>query len=152
MKEQDLHWLAGLMEGEGFFSKVQKSQKTYVAIEMTDEDVVNRVSKLLKVGVQEIPPRKQGYKTSYRCRVYGPKAIDLMKSLRPHMGKRRQAKIDSLLASYNPKKKILLDEEKAEILSLCKEGKLTQTEIGKRFHVSRETVNKLHSKNMVRIV
>lgn len=48
MENNDLHWLAGLLEGEGSFMKPSPSSPNcpIISLQMTDEDIVKRVSLL----------------------------------------------------------------------------------------------------------
>lgn len=146
MNEKELYWLAGLLEGEGCFSRTKKTGKIFIALEMTDEDIVNKVAKIFGVKYYSITPRKEGYKISYKCRVVGRNAIKLMTLLQPLMGVRRMQKIETLRNEFNPKKKFLSKEQKLEIVSLCKKKELSQSQIGKLFNISRESVNKINAK------
>ena len=52
MKALDFYWLCGLLEGEGSFMKGPPSRPQYpiLTVTSTDEDVLQRVSKLFGVG------------------------------------------------------------------------------------------------------
>ena len=51
MIARDLYWLAGLLEGEGSFMRGPPSRPNMpaIAIQMTDEDVIQRVAQLWAV-------------------------------------------------------------------------------------------------------
>lgn len=100
MTDLELAWLAGLLEGEGSFLRPPPSdlKRPRISIEMTDEDVMQRVADL--VGLKLVRPRirQVHWKPSFRLAIRGPKAVDLMKRLYPLMGKRRQEQIDQALS------------------------------------------------------
>lgn len=94
-KDQDLYWLAGLLEGEGCFRNHYNGHCT-IQLGMTDQDVVERVGGFFGSKIyyrQNLPPRKD----SYEARVAGHKAYLLMQALLPLMGLRRASKIREAL-------------------------------------------------------
>jgi hypothetical protein len=111
--DQDLAWLAGLIEGEGTFLTGPPSapRSPAVQLSMVDRDVVERAGTLL--GVTVVPSRREGWKTAYCVRVRGSRAVLWMKRLRPLMGARRRDQIDRAVASYGPDPRRLLDDERA---------------------------------------
>jgi hypothetical protein len=113
--DQDLAWLAGLIEGEGTFLAGPPSAPRTPAVQlsMVDRDVVERAGSLLEAGVQVIRSRRQNWRTAYSVRVRGMRAVLWMKRLRPLMGARRQAQIDRALASYAPDPRRVMNEERA---------------------------------------
>lgn len=103
MNDLDLYWLAGILEGEGCFSKGTSKTPNRVAITvvMTDKDIVDRVAKLFNVNwVLKI--NRGDYKTQWRTQLRGAKAIKLMHLILPIMGLRRQDKIKEIIQSYDP--------------------------------------------------
>ena len=98
----DQCWLAGLLEGEGSFMKgsPSKPNKPKISVEMTDEDVVSKAAMLMGVSYQTLPARKASWKTSYRAVLQGQRAVELMRTLKHHMGLRRQTQIKAVLDSY----------------------------------------------------
>ena len=113
--EADLHWLAGLLEGEGTFLVGPPSAPRTPAIQfwMTDRDVVERASVFLEAAVMVVPARREGWKTAYAVRIRGTRAVLWMKRLRPLMGIRRREQIDRAIASYAPDPRRLLDDKRA---------------------------------------
>jgi hypothetical protein len=100
-----LSWAAGLLEGEGSFTKGPPSKSTMprITLQMTDLDVIRKIGAVFKVTPCLIrrstrPQRKP----IYACALVGSRAVALMKQLRPYMGIRRQAQIDKALANYKP--------------------------------------------------
>jgi hypothetical protein len=111
----DLHWLAGLLEGEGTFIMGPPSapRSPAIALHMTDQDVVERAARLLDCAVNRVPARRDHWSDAYVMRVRGPRAVEWMKRLRPLMGERRRQQIDRALASYAPDPTRLLDDARA---------------------------------------
>lgn len=104
MKDTELAWVAGLLEGEGSFMKGAPSRpnKPVVSMESTDRDVVERVAALCGVRVSTIKQRNpEKWKPTYRMRLHGGRAVRLMELIRDQMSERRQAQIDEVLASYS---------------------------------------------------
>jgi hypothetical protein len=111
----DLHWLAGLMEGEGTFIAGPPSspRSPALVLSMTDRDVVDRAAALLDCTVSVIRAAREGWRDAYCIRVRGPRAVEWMGVLRPLMGHRRRAQIDRAVASYAPDPTRVLDDERA---------------------------------------
>lgn len=101
MTEVELAWLAGLLEGEGSFLKPSPCEPTSVriAVEMTDKDVIDKVSKLWNIRYCQTRKRRQNlnHKPTYRIQIKGRRAAELMVKLKPLMGERRQQQIQEAL-------------------------------------------------------
>jgi len=98
----DLHWLAGLLEGEGSFLTGPPSAPRYpvVALQMTDEDVVARVAAMFERKPGSWQPREARHQQTHLVRSTGAKAVAWMLALRPLMGQRRRMQIDRAVASH----------------------------------------------------
>jgi hypothetical protein len=103
VNQRDLDWLAGLLEGEGCFGTTRNHVKGHIyaypqiQLRMCDSDVVLRAAGLLEISsVQSYygRPRRSRF---WRFSLTGGRAIAIMKQLEPLMGKRRGAKIRSIL-------------------------------------------------------
>jgi DNA-binding transcriptional regulator YiaG len=107
MKETDLAWLAGLLEGEGSFLKAPPSKPNCprVSLEMTDKDVVERAALLMDGKAVRVNVRNDLWKQSYRVIIRGSRGVALMRLLYPMMSARRRAQIDAALEKYIPRKK-----------------------------------------------
>lgn len=90
MPRRDLHWLAGLMEGEGSFFLSRKGYP-YMSIGMNDEDVIVDVAQMTHSNVSYT--RNKSGTMRYMIQIGGQRALDWMLKLFPYMGDRRQAKI-----------------------------------------------------------
>lgn len=101
MRTEDIHWLAGLIEGEACFSPTQTPQgKVYprLPLGMKDHDVLLRAARLLG----KYPRQWENHKTKpfYMLQVSGRRAVEWMMTLYPLLGRRRQAQIFHVLAGW----------------------------------------------------
>lgn len=108
MTEQELGWMAGLLEGEGCF-RVRSSPALLasgrrpvltVSLAMCDEDVVRRAADLggAKMRVVEEKVSNRRWNDRWRVTWSGADAERLMRLVQPLMGQRRAAKITECLA------------------------------------------------------
>lgn len=101
-QNNDLHWLAGLLEGEAWFgvAKTRARNKVYlhprIDLATTDEDIVRRAAKILGTHCRS-RARKGNYKQVYQTIVYSTRALTWMKRLFPLLGKRRRAQIAAVI-------------------------------------------------------
>jgi hypothetical protein len=136
--ETDLHWLAGLLEGEGSFVRGPPSapRTPGLAVSMVDRDVIERAARLLDCAVNLLPARREEWSDAYVARVRGPRAVEWMQRLRPLMGERRRRQIDRAVASYAPDPtRRLNDALAAEALEHLARGQSVQ-EVAERFGTS----------------
>jgi hypothetical protein len=63
----ELHWLAGLLEGEGSFMVGPPSSPglPVIAVNMTDNDVMARIGRIFERKVHLVRPRNARWQTSY---------------------------------------------------------------------------------------
>lgn len=108
MKKSDLTWLAGFLEGEGYFairSSVAGYKSWRVVASSTDEDVLRRAAALMG-GKARGPYSRPGVKPNWRVDLQDRESVvRLIQKLRPYMGVRRRARIDAMLAvheTYKP--------------------------------------------------
>jgi hypothetical protein len=138
ISHQDLHWLAGLLEGEGSFVPGPPSAPRSPGVQlcMADRDIVDRAGALLGSAVWVVPSRRAGWRTAYTVRVRGARGVLWMQRLRPLMGTRRQAQIDRAIASHGPDPRRLLDDERAtEALARLANGESVRR-VAERFGTS----------------
>lgn len=113
-------YLAGLLEGEGYFALYRRtnrpSHEIRITLTMTDRDVVERAACLMGVPVKgPFGPYGAGKKEVWQLHVYGVAAIGWLMTLYQFMGIRRRARIAQLLtvwrnapcSKYNRHKKVL---------------------------------------------
>ena len=104
LKPNDLYWLAGLLEGEGYFHLYGRNTKwphPRIQLQMVDKDVVQRAANLFGGNkVRQLNPASHKRQYTYRTEVSGRPAAHLMEQLRPIMGIRRRNKIDEVLQEW----------------------------------------------------
>lgn len=104
--EIDLAWLAGLLEGEGYFGTINNrvSGKIYryprIGVAMTDRDVIEKVAALWGTKIQTLKPRGVSKLTSYRITLVGSRALEWMKLVLPYMGSRRTDQIENAIIEW----------------------------------------------------
>lgn len=100
---EDFYWFIGLFEGEGYIG-LAKDNCVNIIISGSDQDVMDRVSKLLDKNYIKIQPKgKDTYKLQYRVSITGKKARYICEKIKPYMSKRRQQKITEVLTKNNPR-------------------------------------------------
>ena len=108
MLVKDIHYIAGLLEGEGCFSTATlgKHKRPSVQVGMTDPEPLAKVAKLLYGKVLgPYPPVKKSYKPKYRLQFTGPKAIGVMLTLFSLLSPRRKEAIKKALKASTLKYK-----------------------------------------------
>ena len=173
MTENELHWLAGWLEGEGCFG-IRKRRATGLAFSIaantTDRDIAERAAALVGANVCSRQPRADnlGKKTIYHFSLGRmPEVISLMRQLLPIMGERRAAKIKSILTryeNYHPmtrfecgaergKKLRAMMEESAREIEAMRAAGMSLNQIGVKLGLSHSAVgNRLYrySKTYIR--
>lgn len=108
---RDVHWLAGLLEGEATFGMWQRhhrsargrghSRSAFLSLKMTDRDVVERAASLMQCcSVYTDKKQQPHHKTAYSTRSHGIKAIGWMMTLYGLVGNRRQARIREIVTAW----------------------------------------------------
>jgi len=104
LKMKDLYWLAGWLEGEGWFgwkSQKQKRMMPGIRAACTDEDVTDRAILILGKGARKyIKVSKKGYKTQYWLQINGERAAQWIMTLYCLMGNRRKQRFREMLKSW----------------------------------------------------
>lgn len=100
MNKAQLIYLAGFIDGEGyvdFYPRKRRERTTYtklVSVSNTHREVMERIGKWLNKSLVYIKPRHTSNKDSYRVRLYGEDASELLKKLYPYLiVKKSQAKL-----------------------------------------------------------
>src|ERR1051326_4541061 len=99
---RDIHWLSGLLEGEGWFGlKGDGSGICSIKLNMTDRDVVERAARLFgNRRVTKRAPQPNGVKPIYYVEWTGRYAAGLMMTLYDLMGRRRQLRMRAVLVIW----------------------------------------------------
>lgn len=122
--------------------------KSRIACQMVDEDVISRVAALFGVRVCAVRTvAKPHYKPTFTAAISGINARALMQKLYPLMSKRRQGQIDRALAAYDPAKdyanrvasRVIGDEEIEKIRGRHASGESLR-KIAKDYGVHHETI------------
>ncbi len=94
-------WLAGLLEGEGWFGWHDHRRGRYprVALAMADRDTVDKAARIMGLGVRQKPGARDrpNRLPMWSVRATGKRAEAVMRAVLPHMGERRAERIRSLL-------------------------------------------------------
>lgn len=107
--QNELAWLAGLLEGEGCFYLAPDRKRLAVKVSMSDVDVIKRVGDIFgglpPRGYEPSNPRdKRDRKTMYEVSLSGHQAAQVMYAVLPYMGMRRSLKIRECFNLWNPNK------------------------------------------------
>ena len=100
MRDIEAAWLAGLLEGEGYFAWVARKETWHgsprVIIAMNDYDVLRRAALLMKPA-SILKSKKDN---TWRIELSHHKAIEVMKVVLPYMGQRRTERITLILEKW----------------------------------------------------
>ena len=100
MTDEEIAWVAGVLEGEGCFRN-QKNYSALVSVAMCDKDVLDRLKELTGLGNVTGPylPKDapDNWKPSWQWNVGVRQEVRvLLETIYPWMGERRRQKIDDL--------------------------------------------------------
>ena len=150
MKETDLTWLAGLLEGEGSFLKAPPSAPNCprLSLEMTDKDIVERAASLMGGKVVKRILKSTVWKPAYRVIIKGSRAAALMRLLYLVMGIRRRSQIDVALKNYIERMKgdntRRLSED--QVRQIRQRTGSTISALAREFGVSRPTIRSIRER------
>ena len=94
----DIHWLAGIIEGEGCFFSGGTSISLY--IKMSDEDVIKKAADIMGCEYVKATKNNPKYKDLWSVRVGTMKAVEWMFTLYPLMSSRRKEKIRECIKKW----------------------------------------------------
>lgn len=96
MRDTDIAWLAGIIEGEGtIIIPSDKKLQVNIIVGMTDKDVVQRCHEITGIGTFRSSWTKQGNKQNYKWCVYKQKDVArILLAIVPLMGERRKKRIE----------------------------------------------------------
>ena len=90
----DIHWFAGLYEGEGY---CRRTTSEHIVVSMTDMEPIKRVQELFGGSIHPWDLSAQGWKTEYRWAASGARARGILMTIYPLLAPRRQAQIRKAL-------------------------------------------------------
>jgi len=100
-----IHWLAGLLEGEGFFGYNYSRVAPRIQLCMKDRDVVVKTRDLMckkaKIGIHE--SKKVNHNDTFYFGILGKDAVQWMLTLYPLMSERRKFQIKQALLKWKDK-------------------------------------------------
>ena len=146
VRREDLCWFAGLFEGEGYvrWKRSDGYLHLLLVIEMTDEEVIQRVKRILG-GRVDGPRQRENRKPLYRWHLSPLHGVyELVEVLLPLLSSRRRSQISSRLADVSRiRKPSLSDDDLKRIDTMLLEGRVTQRKIGAMFGVSQSVISKV---------
>lgn len=134
LNDTEIAWIAGLLEGEGYFgidnrsiNRYKKSNappSCYIRISMTDQDVIVKLANMLgKKNFQSGVPTKGG-KTEYILQIADKKTLMyLLPRIQVHLGQRRKERVQECINLINDWK--VWVESGGRSLSAAEGGKAT---------------------------
>jgi len=103
MRNVDIAWLAGLIEGEGCISWNGKRDgygTPQIQVSMSDRDVVERMATLLESSLRGPYDKGPGNKQQWSTSICGRNAIGWLMTLFPFFGERRRYKTKQVLEQW----------------------------------------------------
>ena len=97
---KDLHWAAGLLEGEGCFTAGTNGSER-VHCEMADEAPIKKLQALFGGSVKARKPKKENRKPTFAWWICGSRARGVMMTLYILLSPRRQQRIIEMLTHAN---------------------------------------------------
>lgn len=99
---KQIAWLAGILEGEGYFMAADRTSrsKVMIAVRMTDKDIIQRVARIWDCFVQIKERSNLKWKTAYCAEIHGKKAIQWAMTVYCLMGERRQSRIREMITLW----------------------------------------------------
>lgn len=150
IKQSELIWLAGLLEGDGsFYASFEKAPIFEVGLMSVDKDVISKASRIVGAKYYKLLSKKANHKDIYSLRVRGNRAVELSELLLPFMGLRRRKKISENLEMFAQwkidcveKKSKFLNKDNSELKRLMEQDykSMSYREIGKKYGCSHEKV------------
>jgi hypothetical protein len=94
----EVAWVAGILEGEGCWARRRARANWWIAVRMTDKDIVDRLASITGVGrISPARPQKTHYKMAWAWQVSVRAHREwLTVKVWPWMGERRRARIQEL--------------------------------------------------------
>lgn len=99
MTREETAWVAGILEGEGCFDYNRTPKYPRIRVEMVDQDVIRRLQVLIGGKTRLIQRANPKWNDTLLLDVNGVAARKVMAAVRPWLGERRGAKVDSLLSA-----------------------------------------------------
>ena len=106
LKDFDLGWFVGIIEGEGSTSARLNKTTGYLTVELTvsstDEDIINKLHSIYPGKSKYIKEYLNNYKTQYIWAVTDRQGIrTVISKILPYMGERRTLKMREVIDKIN---------------------------------------------------
>lgn len=100
MTDTEIAWLAGWLEGEGYFG--YNNGSPFIRAKSVDYDTLLKVQATAGKGnIRVEHTDKEHHKDTWEWAVFGINAVNVMLAIRDYMGERRTSKIDRALSLTN---------------------------------------------------
>jgi hypothetical protein len=135
LTETDIAWIAGLLEGEGYFGIDNRSKDTYkvsktppapfIKISMVDEDIIQRLSKLLDKSYFSPSRKTVKGKQVYTLHIAEKeKVLFILQKILPYMGVRRGERITECISHLQTWKEWVESGGRSEMAKLGYDARL----------------------------
>ena len=105
---RNVAWLCGVLVGDGCFT-TNGGNPPVCRLRMSNKEVINRVSALLKANNRNDGPSRLGTKDLHRVEISGNKLKSLKDPMLPLLFKKRGERLNELFSSWKPKRKRRFD-------------------------------------------
>ena len=105
---RNVAWLCGVLVGDGCFT-TSGGNPPVCRLRMSNKEVINRVSALLKANNRNDGPSRLGTKDLHRVEISGNKLKSLKDPMLPLLFKKRGERLNELFSSWKPKRKRRFD-------------------------------------------
>ena len=137
----EIAWLAGLLEGEGYFGF--QDNNPCLSVQMVDEDTIRKIAGIFDANYQGYD-REGVAQRIYNVSITGRKAVEIMTLVLPYMSMRRTSRIQNIVESWSPKKNHLTDDEVIECFARLMIGE-AHKDIATDMGVSRSMISVIDS-------
>ncbi len=104
MNKVERAWIAGIYEGEGCLSQHKRDGQWAIAINMSDEDVINRIKETVGFGKVSRPYAHKNHKLTWYYTIHSRAEIHaFIANILPWLGTRRRENAQRFLDWYETK-------------------------------------------------
>lgn len=122
--DREIGWLAGILEGEGFFGFNGRGRTPTLQVSMTDEDVILKLAALIEKVIgkpinvytnDRFTRLNEKWQIQFKIQINGDQARMVMLLVIGEMGYRRRQRMWQVLNGYKPK---MTEMKSADLLQL----------------------------------
>jgi hypothetical protein len=138
IRSVEIAWLAGLLEGEGYFCMSARS--LLIVVNMTDRDIIERAAMLVRGHVYHFPTTGHR-KPIWRAEISGRRAAGWMMAIYHLLGRRRREQVRQALFGWRAMRYVRISPLiERSLVEAWVAGGVTKLGLARRFGVSRGTV------------